>query len=157
MWALAKVMDVAVIPDTHGLLRPEVVEQLQSCDHIIHAGDIGSFEVVEQLQELAPLSMVRGNVDTAAWALAIPQTDFFQLDAIMMYCLLDLQQLDLDPVAAELKLVITGHAHQPALFEKDGVMYLNPGSIGPRRFSLPISMAKIKLQDDQLDVTFIEL
>jgi len=150
-------MDIAVISDTHGLLRPEVLGHLKNCDHIIHAGDIGSYEVVERLQELAPLTLVRGNVDTAGWAAEIPQTEFFQLETTMMYCLHDLNQLDLDPVGAELKLVITGHTHQPALFEKDSVLYLNPGSIGPRRFSLPISMAKIKLEDSQLDVRFIEL
>jgi len=151
------VMGIAVISDTHGLLRPGVLEHLNHCDHIIHAGDIGSYEVVERLQALAPLTLVRGNVDTAGWAAEIPQTEFFQLETTMMYCLHDLAQLDLDPVAAGLKLVITGHTHQPALFEKDSVLYLNPGSIGPRRFSLPISMAKIKLQDGQLDVKFIEL
>jgi len=149
-------MEIAVISDTHGLLRPEVMKQLTSCEHIIHAGDIGSYDVVEQLQALAPLTIVRGNVDTADWAKGIPECDFFQLEETMIYCLHNQDYLDLDPVAAEVKLVISGHTHKPALFEKNGVMYLNPGSVGPRRFSLPISMAKVRLQGDQLDVGFIE-
>ena len=149
-------LDIAVISDTHGLLRSEVLEQLQGCDHIIHAGDIGSYDVVKQLQALAPLTIVRGNVDTADWAKGVPECDFFQLEKAMIYCLHNLDYLDLDPVAAELKLVISGHTHKPALFERNGVIYLNPGSVGPRRFLLPISMAKVRLQGDQLDVKFIE-
>ncbi len=156
MRAAHNMLNIAVISDTHGLLRAEVLEQLQGRDHIIHAGDIGSYETFHQLQTLAPLTIVRGNVDAGAWANKIPVSEFFQLGNSLMYCLHNLQDLDLDPVAAELSLVISGHTHQPALFEKDGVRYLNPGSVGPKRFSLPISMATIQLQGTDLDIEFIE-
>ena len=146
---------VGVISDTHGLLRPEVFDCLQGCQHIIHAGDIGSPEIIAELENIAPLNIIRGNVDKADWAKKIPATDFFQIDKTTIYCLHNLQHLDLDPKAAELDLVISGHTHQPALFEKDGVSFLNPGSIGPRRFSYPISMAKIYLNDEQFNVEFI--
>jgi len=155
MSAARNMLNIAVISDTHGLLRPEVLEQLQDRDHIIHAGDVGSYETFQQLQTLAPLTIVRGNVDAGDWANKIPVSEFFQLDNSLIYCLHNLQGLDLDPVVAELNLIISGHTHQPALFEKDGVHYLNPGSIGPRRFSLPISMATVQLQGTELDIEFI--
>lgn len=146
---------IGVISDTHGLLRPEVLDCLQDCQHIIHAGDIGSADIIAKLEKIAPLNIIRGNIDKAAWAKKIPVTDFFQIKKTTIYCLHNIQDLDLDPKAAEVNLVISGHTHQPALYEKDGVSFLNPGSVGPRRFSLPISMAKIYLNDGPFRVDFV--
>lgn len=142
-------MRIGVISDTHGLLRPEAVAALQGCDRIIHAGDIGKPEVLDALRELAPLHAIRGNVDSGDWAAAIPERLDLQLGGLRIHVLHDLKELALNPSAAGIAVVIAGHSHQPKIEEVDGVLYLNPGSAGRRRFTLPISLALLDIEDGQ--------
>ena len=140
---------VGVISDTHGLLRPEALETLEGVDLIVHAGDIGSPQILDALGELAPVRAVRGNVDRGAWADALSAAEIVELEGIPLYVLHDLGQLDLDPAAAGFRAVIYGHSHDPRAAEKQGVIYLNPGSAGPRRFRLPISIARMVLSNTE--------
>ena len=139
----SRVHTVGVISDTHGLVRPEAVAALAGVERIVHAGDIGSPDVLTQLERVAPVVAVRGNNDRDAWAVAIPQTEVVEIGGVSLYVLHDLHELDLDPRAAGFAAVIAGHSHQPRQEERDGVLYLNPGSAGPRRFKLPISLARL--------------
>ena len=148
---------LGVISDTHGLVRPEVVAALRGCDLLIHAGDVGKADVLRKLRELGPLVAVRGNVDTGTWAEALPTTEVVEVDEQLVYVLHDLGRLDLDPVAAGFRVVISGHSHQPAVEERDGVLYLNPGSAGPRRFDLPICLARLELHGDEASAELVEL
>ena len=132
-------MAVAVISDTHGLLRPEVVRALAGVERILHMGDVGSPDILEQLEAIAPVVAVRGNVDHGAWAEALPRNQVVEVFGRNAYMLHNLAELDIDPAAAGMAYVFYGHTHTPADEERDGVRYVNPGSIGPRRFSLPIS------------------
>jgi putative phosphoesterase len=141
---------IGIISDTHGLLRPEVVERLTDLDHIIHAGDIGSFEVISGLRKIAPLTAIRGNVDKGAWAAKYPDNALVELGGRSIYVLHNLKELDLDPATAGIEVVISGHSHRPAIETDDGVLYLNPGSAGPRRFSLPVALATLELTPDVL-------
>jgi hypothetical protein len=143
-------MRIGVISDTHGLLRSEAVEQLAGADHIIHAGDIGGPEVIGDLRKLAPTTVIRGNVDKGAWAADYPDTEMVRLGGRWIYVLHNLDELDLDPVAAGIAVVISGHSHQPKIQTIDGVLYLNPGSAGPRRFTLPIALATLDVTGDAL-------
>ena len=136
---------IGVISDTHGLLRPQACEFLRGVDGIVHAGDIGSADVIAELQTIAPVTAIRGNVDKGAWADAYPPTEFFEVDGRHIHVLHNLNDLDLDPVAAGLDVVISGHSHQPRSETTDGVLYLNPGSAGPRRFRLPIALARLTI------------
>ena len=136
---------IGVISDTHGLLRPEAVSALQGSDLIIHAGDIGRLEVIEQLEAIAPVKAIRGNIDQAAWAEAFPETEVVQANDVLIYVLHNLKALDLDPQAAGFRVVVSGHSHQPKIAEKDGTLYLNPGSAGPRRFKLPIAVGRLTI------------
>lgn len=131
---------IGVISDTHGLLRPEALAALQSVDRIVHAGDVGSPEVLQRLAAIAPVTAVRGNNDRGPWADALPLTDVLDVDGALLYVIHDVTELDLDPRAAGMAAVIAGHSHQPLAEERDGVLYFNPGSAGPRRFRLPISV-----------------
>ena len=137
---------IGLISDTHGLLRPEALAFLKGCDAIVHAGDIGSPEVLERLAALAPVTAVRGNNDRAAWADAIAATEFLQVGEVFVYALHDLGDLDLDPAAAGVRVVVAGHTHRPAIAERGGVLYVNPGSAGPRRFSLPVSVGELRIE-----------
>lgn len=148
---------VGVISDTHGLVRPQAVAALQGCELIIHAGDIGKPEVLDELREVAPIIAVRGNVDKGPWADSIRVTEVVQVGKHLFYVLHNLDELDLDPVAAEFRGVITGHSHRPSVGWRDGVMYLNPGSAGPRRFTLPIAVARIHVRGDTLEGELVEL
>ena len=141
-------MLIGVISDTHGLLRPEALEALAGVEHIIHAGDIGSPDIVPRLAEIAPVTAIRGNVDTRHWAQAFPAWDVVTLAGRSIYVLHDLGDLNLDPVTAGFVIVISGHSHRPRVETIDGVLYLNPGSAGPRRFRLPITLATLDLSDD---------
>ena len=143
-------MIVGLISDTHGLVRPEAVAALSGCDHLIHAGDIGSADVLARLREVAPLAVVRGNVDISPWARAIPETEAVELGGHYFYVLHNLAELDIDPAAAGFSVVVSGHSHQPAVEHRDGVMYINPGSAGPRRFKLPVAVARIHIGADAL-------
>jgi putative phosphoesterase len=148
---------VGVISDTHGLLRPEALAALDGCEHLIHAGDVGSPHILEQLRALAPTTAVRGNVDIASWATALPLTDVVEVGSLQVYVLHDLAALDVDPRAAGFSAVISGHTHRPAADVRNGVLYLNPGSAGPRRFKLPIALARLEVVGDHLSHRIIEL
>src|SRR5690606_29809283 len=146
---------IGVISDMHGLLRPEAKAALGECDAIIHAGDIGKPDVLDELAEIAPVTAIRGNVDK--WAVDLPDTEVVEIDGRYLYVLHDLKRLDLDPKAAGFDAVIFGHSHAPSVQTRDGVLYLNPGSAGPRRFKLPIALARLTVGDAGLDAAIVEL
>jgi uncharacterized protein len=138
---------IGVISDTHGLLRPQAVETLRGSALIIHAGDVGRPEIIDELRRIAPVVTVRGNVDRDAWADRLPQSEIVEHDGVRLYVLHILEDLDLDPPTAGFHAVITGHTHVPKMETKDGVLYFNPGSAGPRRFTLPISVGRLAISD----------
>jgi putative phosphoesterase len=148
---------VGVISDTHGLMREQAIAALEGSELIIHAGDIGTPEVLERLSRIAPVRAVRGNNDRADWARALPLTDVIELGAHRVYLLHDLAELDIDPAAAGMSAVIAGHSHKPLAQIRDSVLYLNPGSAGPRRFTLPISVARLRVTSDGLEHELVEL
>jgi putative phosphoesterase len=153
----AKPAHIGLISDTHGLLRPQALAALGGSDLIIHAGDVGKPEVLAALKKLAPVVAVRGTVDTSPWADTLPETAVAEAGSIRLYVLHNLQALDLDPAVAGFHVVISGHSHQPGKFERDGVLYINPGSAGPRRFQLPVSVARLNLEHRPFEVEFAEL
>ncbi len=136
---------IGVISDTHGLLRPEAVDALGGVDWIIHAGDVGKEQILAQLGELGPVVAVRGNIDRGAWAEHLPLTDTIEVGSVLIHIVHDVHDLDLNPRAASIRMVISGHSHQPSVREDHGVLYLNPGSAGPRRFKLPVSVARVEI------------
>jgi len=148
---------IGLISDTHGLLRPEALRALDDCDLIIHAGDVGDPQILETLKTIAPVFAVRGNVDTEPWALALPETEVVETDPATIYVLHDIHGLDLDPVAAGFHIIVSGHSHKPARTEHDGVIFLNPGSAGPRRFDLPVTVARLNVSRKPWAVEFIDL
>ena len=148
---------IGLISDTHGLLRPEAVQALQGSDLIIHAGDVGDPRILEELRLLAPVVAVRGNVDTSAWSANLPQTAVANAGPALIYVLHDLNTLDINPAAAGIHIVVSGHSHKPIRQERDGVLYVNPGSAGPRRFDLPISLARVDLRATPWTIDFVEL
>lgn len=133
-------MKIGLISDTHGLLRPEALQALAGVEHIIHAGDIGGPEVIETLRGIAPVDAVRGNNDKAPWAAKLPLWLALEFEGVGIHVLHDLKEIDVDPAAAGFHVVIAGHSHKPQVVERDGVLFVNPGSAGPRRFSLPVTM-----------------
>ena len=136
-------MRVGLISDTHGLLRPEVLDFLRGSDHIVHAGDICEPGVLEALRGLAPVTAVRGNNDHGTWAERLNETELLQIGAIRLYAIHDLAELDIEPQAAGVRVVVSGHSHRPRVEERSGVLYVNPGSAGPRRFRLPIALGEL--------------
>ncbi|TVT68750.1 MAG: metallophosphoesterase family protein [Pseudomonas sp.] len=150
-------MRIGLISDTHGLLRPEALAALQGCAQIIHAGDIGKPQVLDGLCAIAPLEAIRGNIDTAEWARELPERLDLRIGGLSLHVLHDLRQLDIDPLAAGIDVVIAGHSHKPKVERRDSVLYINPGSAGPRRFSLPISLALLELNDGDAQVELISL
>ena len=150
-------MKIGLIADTHGLLRPEALAALQGVDHLIHGGDIGGAHILAELERIAPLSVVRGNNDGDAWADDIAERLALRFGAVSLYLLHDLKQLDIDPKAEGIDVVIAGHSHKPLHEERDGVLYLNPGSAGPRRFKLPISVALLHIGGDAVRFELITL
>lgn len=148
---------IGVISDTHGLLREEALAVLRGCDLILHAGDIGDESVIERLNAIAPVCAVRGNIDSGTWAKRYPETEVAVFGARYFYLLHNLADLDLDPAAAGFSAVISGHSHRPKIAEQNGIFYVNPGSAGPRRFSLPVAVAKIFVDDRELRAEIIEL
>ena len=150
-------MRIGLISDTHGLLRPEALAALQGCAQIIHAGDIGKPQVLDGLRAIAPLEAIRGNIDTADWAQVLPERLDLRIEGLTLHVLHDLKQLDIDPLAAGVDVVIAGHSHKPKVERRDDVLYVNPGSAGPRRFSLPISLALLELNDGQAQMELISL
>ena len=141
---------VGVLSDTHGLLRPEAIAELDGVNHILHAGDIGSDRILEQLLEIAPLTAIRGNVDHAGACAALPPTEVVELQGCLFYLVHSVHDLDVDPVAGGISAVISGHSHRAEIKGRSGVLFLNPGSAGPMRFSLPATLAKIHLQHGTL-------
>jgi putative phosphoesterase len=150
-------MRIGIVSDTHGLLRPEACARLAGVDHILHAGDIGREEVIAGLREIAPVTAIRGNVDTGAWARRYPDTARLTLGGKSFHLLHNLQELDLDPAAAGIDVVVSGHSHRPKIETAGGVLYLNPGSAGPRRFTLPIALAILAVEGDALRPSLHEL
>ena len=150
-------MIVGVISDTHGLLRPQAVDALKGSELILHAGDVGEPKVLDALRKIAPTIAVRGNVDSSAWAQALPMTEVVAIGALHVYMLHNLADLDLDPKAAQFAAVISGHTHRPSAEMRDGVLFLNPGSAGPRRFTLPIAVARMNVDGDRLSHEIIRL
>ena len=151
------VSTIGVISDTHGLVRPEALEALRGSEHIIHAGDMGDPAILERLSVLAPVTAVRGNVDSGGWARKIPRTDVLEISGFSIYVLHNLAELDLKPEAAGFAAVIYGHSHIPRQEFKNGVLYFNPGSAGPKRFHLPISLGKLFVERDKLRAEIFEL
>lgn len=137
---------VGVISDTHSLLRPEVMEHFSDVDHIVHAGDVGSAKVLEELGRVAPVTAVRGNIDKGLWAESLPENEVLEVGGQYLYVLHNLYDLDLDPAKAGFQVVISGHSHVPKMEEKGGVKYFNPGSAGPRRFKLPITLGRFVIE-----------
>jgi putative phosphoesterase len=148
---------VGVISDTHGLLRPEALAALQDCDLIIHAGDIGSPEILPKLREIAPVHAVRGNIDVQPWASKLPETAIVELAETFLYVLHDVNTLDLDPRAAGFAVIISGHSHIPRSELRKGVLYFNPGSAGPRRFRLPVSVGRLRVSGGKIQDELIAL
>ncbi|KQX95957.1 metallophosphoesterase family protein [Variovorax sp. Root473] len=148
---------VGLISDTHGLLRPQAVAALRGSDFIVHGGDIGDAGILDALVAIAPLTVVRGNNDREAWAGAIPETAFLKVGDVQVYAIHDLSQIDIDPAGAGVRVVISGHSHQPKVEERGGVLYVNPGSAGPRRFKLPIAVAELIVDGDTVSARIVEL
>jgi putative phosphoesterase len=153
---------IGLIADTHGLLRPEAVAALQGCAHIIHAGDIGSRGgeprgILEALARIAPITVVRGNNDRAAWAEPIPWTADVEFDGVRVHVLHTLGELAIDPAAAGVQVVVSGHSHQPVAERRDGVLFVNPGSAGPRRFRLPVCVARLWLGAGHAEAELVTL
>jgi len=143
---------IGLISDTHGLLRPEAVKALSGVEHIIHAGDVGDPDILTALQAIAPITAVRGNVDYGPGLSDLPLTNAVQIGDVSIYAIHIIETLDIDLHAGGFQAVIFGHSHRPEVKEKNGVFYINPGSMGPRRFHLPIAMAYLHIQDNQLTV-----
>jgi uncharacterized protein len=154
---LTAMQRVGLISDTHGLVRPEAVDFLRGSDFIVHAGDIGDVQVLEELRRLAPLTAVRGNNDKGPWATSIAETDVLQVGDVSIYVLHDLSELDLDPIAAGFRVVVSGHSHNPRIEERDGVLYVNPGSSGPRRFKLPIAVGELQVAGASVKARIVQL
>jgi uncharacterized protein len=148
---------VGLISDTHDLLRPEAAAFLRGADHIVHCGDIVSPEILEELRKIAPVTAVRGNNDRGAWAGRLRETESLELGGVRIYVIHDLKLLDIDPHAGDVRVVASGHSHKPAVEECDGVLFVNPGSAGPRRFKLPISIGELLIENGSVSARTEEL
>ena len=150
-------MLVGVISDTHGLLRPEALVALAEAEHILHAGDVGNIEILDELKKIAPVTAIRGNVDVYGECAKLPATEMVELAGRFFYMLHSVHDLDIDPKAAGVDVVVSGHSHKPLVEHKKGVMYLNPGSAGPRRFSLPVSVALVAVGETGVEARVVGL
>jgi uncharacterized protein len=150
-------MLVGVLSDTHGLLRPQVPELLAGVAHILHAGDVGDIHILDRLREIAPVTAIRGNIDTVGPCAELPATEAIELDGHFLYMLHAIDDLDLDPAAAKIQVVVYGHSHKPSITHRKDVLYLNPGSVGPRRFSLPVTLALLHLEPGEVRAEIVEL
>ena len=148
---------VGLISDTHGLLREQALRALEGVDHIVHAGDVGKPEIIDALSALAPVVAVRGNIDKGAWADRLPTTAVAEVRDARIFVLHDLKQLDLDPATAGFHIVVSGHSHKPGRSESAGVLYINPGSAGPRRFKLPVTVARLDVGASPWRLDFISV
>jgi len=146
---------VGLISDTHGLLRPEARAFLEGCDRILHGGDIGNPDILEQLAALAPLTAVRGNNDHGSWADELAETELVRVGKILIYVIHDIAQLDIDPRAEGVHAVVSGHSHLPSVTEREGVLYVNPGSAGPRRFKLPIAAGELAIVGSMVSANIV--
>ena len=150
-------MLLGVISDTHGLLRPEALTALEGVDHILHTGDIGNPEILATLRTIAPLTAIRGNVDLFGACALLPETEVVELSGHLFYLVHSVDWLDIHPEAAGIAMVISGHSHQPSIETRNGIIYLNPGSAGPRRFKLPVSLALVTLTDSEITPRLVQL
>ena len=150
-------MLVGVISDTHGLLRPEALTALAGVEHILHAGDVGNSDILDTLREIAPITAIRGNIDLHGPCADLPSTEAIELGGCFLYMLHNLEDLDLNPSAAKIDVVLFGHSHKPSAAVKSGVLYLNPGSAGPRRFSLPVTVALLHLKPGSARSEIVQL
>jgi putative phosphoesterase len=150
-------MLVGIISDTHGLMRPEALAALRGSDLIIHAGDVGKAGILEQLRSVAPTFVVRGNIDMQSWAADLPATAVVEVGDLRFHVLHDIAQLDVEPVSAGFAAVVFGHSHKPSIETRNGVLYVNPGSAGPRRFRLPVSVARIRVSGQKIEPVIVEL
>ena len=148
---------IGLISDTHALLRPQALDFLQGSDALLHAGDIVDPATLERLAEIAPLTSVRGNNDIGTWARAVPEAITVTFGGVVVHMLHDLKELAIDPVASGVRVVVTGHTHKPACIERDGVLYVNPGAAGRRRFALPVSVGELIIDDGQVQVRLVTL
>lgn len=148
---------IGIISDTHGLLRPEAVDLLRGSDHIIHAGDIGNLSILSQLSDIAPVTAVKGNCDRGELAQTLPETQIIEVGGKFIYVTHDIHNMSIDPGAAGIDVVVSGHSHSPRIEHKNGTLYINPGSAGIRRFSLPLGVALIHIEDSNMDAKFIEI
>ena len=148
---------IGLISDTHGLVRPEVLPVFAGAALIIHAGDIGTSEVLKELKSIAPVIAVRGNNDKGAWASEIPETKVIQIGKVSIYVLHDLKEIDLSPGAAGYQVVVSGHSHRPLIDKREGVLYVNPGSAGPRRFKLPVTVARLTIEGPKVEGEVVNL
>ena len=148
---------VGLISDTHGLLRPQAADLLRGSNHIIHAGDVGNKSILRQLAALASVTVVRGNIDRGEWADDLPESAFVQIGSVLVYVLHDLALLDIDPKASGVHVVVSGHSHKPDIEVRQGVLYVNPGSAGPRRFKLPLAVAELVLVGEAITPSIVEL
>jgi uncharacterized protein len=152
-----KGLRVGLVSDTHGLLRPEARAFLIGCDYIVHGGDVGDPKILEQLAAVAPLIAVRGNNDEGPWAARLPRTELMRVGNVFVYVIHNLAELDVDPRAAGVRVVVSGHSHKPSVEERDGILYVNPGSCGPKRFKLPISVGEMVVSGSAVDARIIDL
>ena len=148
---------VGVISDTHGLLRPEALQALRGADQLIHAGDIGSMQVLQALEQIAPVTAVRGNNDRGPWAASLPADVRFEVAGLNIHVLHDLKALNLEPATAGIQVIVSGHSHIPKVERVGGVLFVNPGSAGPRRFKLPVSVAWLEIRGPRADAQVVEL
>ena len=148
---------VGLVSDTHGLLRPEARTFLLGCDYIIHGGDVGDVKILDELAVIAPLIAVRGNNDTEPWAARLPVTELIRVGNVFVYVIHNLAELDIDPGVAGIRVIVSGHSHKPMIEERDGVLYVNPGSSGPRRFKLPISVGEIMVSGSAVRARLVDL
>ena len=150
-------MRIAVLSDTHGLLRPEVITAIQGADHILHAGDVGNPDILATLRTIAPVTAIRGNIDLHGPCAQLPPTGALELGSVLIYMLHAIDDIDIKPEAAGIGVVVYGHSHQPSIRERNGVLYLNPGSCGPRRFSLPVSLAWLTIEESHASAEIVDL
>jgi uncharacterized protein len=149
-------MRIGLISDTHGLLRPEVLAFLQGSDHIVHGGDVCDAGVLDRLRAIAPVTAVRGNNDRGGWAAGLRQSELVRLGDVFVYAVHDLADIDIEPRAAGVQVVVSGHSHRPSIEERDGVLYVNPGSAGPRRFRLPISAGELTVESGRVSARVVD-
>jgi putative phosphoesterase len=150
-------MRIGILSDTHGLLRPQALEALRGSHHILHAGDVGSIDILDSLRHIAPVTAIRGNIDTSGPCASLPETEMLTLDGVTFYLVHSRDWLDLSPSAAGINVVVSGHSHKPSLETQREVLYLNPGSAGPRRFKLPVSIAQVEITNGKPEAKIIEL